>query len=308
LIKPNSLLPIFAAISSNILWGSTFMASKVVLTQCPPITAITIRFVIALITFLIVAVVKGHDFQWPIVKTRFRELFLLGVVGYTGLYLLQMVALTEITSVQSSAIMLLAPLFTLILTLVETRNLNVRNSLVLFLSFIGAVLIFFDHYKIEYSVGGSRGLIYTLIASFFLGWSVPITKKILNQQPKQMELSTFNLTFFSIAIGTFFLSLFSVWELTNSIHPINLDSKFWMWITYLGVLCSSLAFFLWNWSIKKVSPIVVAASMYLKTPVALFIGALFLSENLSFMFYLGTSIIISTLFINQIIPPIGGKR
>jgi drug/metabolite transporter (DMT)-like permease len=48
--------------------------------------------------------------------------------------------------------------------------------------------------------------------------------------------------------------------------------------------------------------------MYLKTPVALFIGALFLSEKLSFAFYLGTSIILSTLFINQIIQPIGGKK
>lgn len=308
MIQLKTLIPIIAAIGSNVLWGSSFMASKVVLTQCPPITAITIRFTIALIFFLIAALLKNHDFQWSIVKTRFRKIFLLGIVGYTGLYIFQMVALTEITSVQSSAIMLLAPLFTLILTLVETKTLNIRNTVVLFSSFTGAALIFFDYYSIDYSIVGSKGLIYTLVASFFLGWSVPITKKILTQQPKHLELSTFNLTFFSIAIGTFFLSLFSGWELTKNTHSINLDLKFWMWIIYLGVFCSSFAFFLWNWSIKRVPPVVVAASMYLKTPVALFIGALFLSEKLSFAFYVGTSIILSTLFINQIIQPIGGKK
>lgn len=303
-----TLTPILAAILANILWSSTFMASKVILAQCPPITAITIRFVVALLAFLLIAFFKKHDFQLSVLKKRFSDFFLLGIVGYTGLYFFQMVALTKITSVQSSAIMLLAPIFTLILSLVQTKSVNLRNITVVGLSFIGAALIFLDHNKLDYSNVELSGLLYTLIASFFLGWSVPITKKLLTPKNDEPPLSIFNLTFYSILIGTAFLLSIALWELQNLAIPLNLDIKFWGWIVYLGIACSSIAFFLWNWSIKKISPVAVAASMYLKTPVALLIGALVLSERLSFVFYLGTAIILATLFLNQVLNGDGVKK
>ena len=50
-------LAIAAAVVANVLWGTTFMASKVVLAQCPPIAATTIRFSIALMAFIIISVI-----------------------------------------------------------------------------------------------------------------------------------------------------------------------------------------------------------------------------------------------------------
>lgn len=303
-----AVTPILAAILANILWGSTFMASKVILAQCPPITAITIRFAVALLAFLLIAILKKHDFQPSVFKKRFPDFFLLGIVGYTGLYFFQMVALTKITSVQSSAIMLLAPIFTLILNLVQTKTVDLRNVTVVVLSFIGAALIFLDHNKLDYTNVELSGLLYTLMASFFFGWSVPITKKLLTPKNDEPQLSIFNLTFYSILIGTCFLFVIALWEIENPATPLNLNFKFWGWIVYLGIACSSIAFFLWNWSIKKISPIAVAASMYLKTPVALLIGAIVLSERLSFVFYLGTAIILATLFLNQVLNGNGVKK
>lgn len=303
-----SITPILAAILSNILWGSTFMASKVILIQCPPITAVTIRFIVALMAFIIFAIVKRHDFQFSCFKKNFFDIFLLGIVGYTGLYFFQMLALTKITSIQSSAIMLLAPIFTLILNIIDTKIVNLRNITVVGISFIGAILIFLDHNKLNYSNMEQSGLLYTLLSSFFLGLSVPITKRLLSNNSNELQLSIFNLTFYSILIGTFFLFIIAIWEIQQLSTSLVLDLKFWGWITYLGVFCSAIAFFLWNWSIKKISPVIVATSMYIKTPVALLIGAIILSERLSFIFYFGTIIIIVTLFLNQVLNGTGVKR
>lgn len=303
-----SIIPILAAILSNVLWGSTFMASKVVLAQCPPITAITIRFVVALTVFLLFAVITKHDFQFSVFKNRFSELLLLGLIGYTSLYFFQMIALTKITSVQSSAIMLLAPLFTLIISFIESRTLSLRNISVIGFSFFGAGLIFLDHNKLDYSNTALSGLLFTLFASLCLGWSVSITKRLLIPKNHELQLSVFNLTFYSLLIGTIFLALIATVELGQPSVHFNLNRYFWAWVFYLGVICSSIAFFLWNWSIKKISPVVVAATMYLKTPVALLIGAMTLSEKLGFIFYLGTFIIFLTLFLNQIFHRHGVKR
>ena len=293
--------PVIAAIMANLIWGSTFMASKVLLVQAPPITVITIRFIIALMSFLLVAILTKHDFQIGFIRKYLKEIVLLGLIGYTGLYFFQMKALTEITSSQSSAIMLLAPLFTLCLNIFETKKIKFLNIGVIPLSFSGALLIYFDSHNFDYSDTKIQGLIFTFIASFFLGWSVPITKRLLTLESRSQTISVFNLTFYSILFGTLFLGILSSWELYNTQQIINLNSNFWFWVSYLGIICSFVAFFLWNWSIKKVSPIFIAASMYLKTPVALIIGAIMLSEKLSPTFYAGTFTILFTLFFNQII-------
>ncbi|MBL7542357.1 MAG: hypothetical protein JNL11_01005 [Bdellovibrionaceae bacterium] len=60
-----------------------------------------------------------------------------------------------------------------------------------------------------------------------------------------------------------------------------------------------MAFLLWNWAIKHAPPAIVAGAMYLKTPVALALGAYVLSENLSLVFYLGTLSILIALIVNQ---------
>ncbi len=297
----HGLLAVFAAIAANALWGSSFMASKVVLAQCPPLTATLIRFSIAIALFAVVAAVRKADFQIDSLKSRLAALVGLGILGYTGLYTLQMTALKHITSSQSAAIMLLAPVFTLILESVLKGAIKKREAVTTAVGLVGAAAILSEQYKVDLSGIAFRGLVLTILASACLGVSVVQTKRLLAPSEGRAGFTVFNLTFYSLVIGVLGLLPFVVLEQVHGVRAVPLDLKFWLWLTYLGVVCSVAAFLMWNWAIKHVAPPVVAVAMYLKTPVALGLGAAILREKLTPVFYAGTSLILGTLFINHLL-------
>jgi drug/metabolite transporter (DMT)-like permease len=297
----DGLLAVGAAIASNALWGSSFMASKVVLAQCPPLTATLFRFAIAIAVFAAIAAFKHADFQLASLKSRLPALVALGVVGYTGLYTLQMIALKRIASSQSAAIMLLAPVFTLIVESALKGAIKKREAITTAVGLLGAAAILFDQYHVDLSGIAFQGLILTILASACLGASVVQTKRLLAPSGDAPGFTVFNLTFYSLAIGVLGLLPFVLLEQRYGPRAIPLDPRFWLWLAYLGVVCSVAAFLMWNWAIKHISPPVVAVAMYIKTPVAFGLGAALLHERLSPIFYLGTSIIFGTLFTNHVL-------
>jgi drug/metabolite transporter (DMT)-like permease len=298
--KSNGLLAVAAAIAANALWGSTFMASKVILAQCPPLTATLIRFSIAIALFAIVAAVNKADAQIEVVKSRPVALIGLGLVGYTGLYTLQMIALKHIASSQSAAIMLLAPVFTLTVESALKGSIKGREAATTAVGLLGAVAILFDQYKVDLSGIAFQGLILTILASACLGVSVVQTKRLLVPKGDAPGFTVFNLTFYSLLIGVIGLLPFVVLEQRGGAHFVPLEFTFWLWLGYLGVVCSVAAFLMWNWAIKNTSPSIVAVAMYIKTPVALGLGAALLHEHLTPVFYAGTTIILGTLFTNHL--------
>lgn len=295
------LWAVIAAIAANALWGSTFLASKVVLAQCPPLTATAIRFSIALAVFAAIAAATRTDLQWGLLRARLPALLGLGALGYTGLYTLQMTALRHIASSQSAAIMLLAPVFTLAAESALKGSIRRREALTTAAGLLGASAILLDQCQVELSGIASQGLILTILASACLGLSVVQTKRLLAPSASGPGFSVFNLTFYSLAVGVLGLLPFVLIERAGEPVALGLGRGFWLWSLYLGVLCSVAAFLMWNWSIKHVSPAIVAVAMYLKTPVALGIGAALLHERLTPTFYLGTLLILSALFANHLL-------
>ncbi len=293
-------IAICTAIIANLIWGSTFVASKVVLAQCPPVTAVLIRFLIAVGLFTSIAVARRTNFQLQVIKSRFRALVGLGLVGYSGLYVFQMTALKHIASSQSAAIMLLAPVFTLMIESILRKEIRSREATVIGLGFVGAISILLEQYKVEFSGIGFHGLMLTVGASFCLGASVIQTKRLLAPSREKPGFTVLNLTFLSLLIGSIGLLPVAIIEQTNTGFRIPSSPDFWLWSTYLGVVCSVGAFLLWNWSIKHISPVAAAIAMYLKTPVALGFGAVLLSEHLTLIFYAGTILILGTLFSNHL--------
>jgi drug/metabolite transporter (DMT)-like permease/site-specific recombinase XerC len=221
--KSNGLLAVVAAIAANALWGSSFMASKVILAQCPPLTATLIRFSIAIALFAIIATIKKIDIQIQVLKSRLAALIGLGLIGYTGLYTMQMIALKHIASSQSAAIMLLAPVFTLIVQSALKGSIRGREAVTTAVGLLGAAAILFDQYKVDLSGIAFQGLILTTLASACLGVSVVQTKGLLAPSGNVPGFTVFNLTFYSLLIGVLGLLPFVVMEQHNGAHFVPLD-------------------------------------------------------------------------------------
>jgi len=68
------------------------------------------------------------------------------------------------------------------------------------------------------------------------------------------------------ALGLILMSMTSDWGLLRL-----LDSQQWGSILYLALVCSGLAYFMWNYALSKVEAVQAAVWLYLE-PVAAFIG------------------------------------
>jgi len=282
------IFAIAAAVVSNLFWGSSFMASKAVLATCPPITAVAIRLSIALIGFSGLFFFRPASWQIPELKKRFGAVLAFSLVGSTGLYIFQISGLKFVTSSESAAVMLLAPVFTYFCESLLRKKTNLLEVLITLSGLLGVSIILFDRARLNLPANAIQGLILTILAALCLGVSVVQAKALLVPKHDGTSLSVFNLTFYSTLFGAIMVLPFAAMELHQQVSEFHPDTSFWLWSIYLGIFCSVVAFVLWHWSIKYVSAITVTIAMYLKTPLAFVLGAVVLREKLTLIFYFGS--------------------
>jgi hypothetical protein len=104
------------ALLANLIWGTSFLASKVTLLVWGPFTASALRFAAAIAGMLLVLPALGLPIQVPRSRGAWWRVLLVGVSGFGLLYPLQLAGLNAIPSSLSAAIMLTSPLFVLMFT------------------------------------------------------------------------------------------------------------------------------------------------------------------------------------------------
>ena len=107
-----------AAIFTILLWGTTFISTKILLRDFAPAEILIIRFVMGLIA-LVIACPK------PIRGTTLRQELTFAGAGLSGItlyYLLENIALTHTTASNVSVIASVAPFFTVLLSYAVSRG------------------------------------------------------------------------------------------------------------------------------------------------------------------------------------------
>lgn len=300
--KSATLKPFIGAILANVIWGSTFLGSKIILNFIPPFLSVFLRFSIASVFLMFWIFISKSSLQVDQFMKHRWDIFKIAFVNYSLLYPLQMFGLKYITSSQSSVIMLLAPIFSLGITKGLGKIISISEWLSIGFAFLGALLITLNSNSTSLDFNLSYiGTGLTFISSFCLGYSIVLIKKF-NQKlsANQESISNLNFTFFLMTIGSLTFLPFVGFEIFDSATPILFHWSTFVWILYLSIICSALTFILWNYSIPLNSSIVTSITMYLKTPVAILLGFLIINEQLSLSFYLGTMLIFGPLVFNQI--------
>lgn len=128
--------------------------------------------------------------------------------------------------------------------------------------------------------------------SFIIG--MYLSKDIL-QSVKVTDLT--NITLVQGAITALPITLFFAedWQL-----PTGLSA--WASVMYLGIICTSLAMLLWNKGISQSSPILAGILLALEPVFGLLMALLFLSEQLSFITWIGIIIVICTALLSVFLP------
>ncbi len=106
-MQKNLIIGHFLALFSNVVWGSTFIATKVLLEGFSPTSVMFIRFFIA---YILIWLVCPKTMSWQGTRNEFLML-LAGISGVTIYYQLENVALTYTYASNVGVIFAVIPLF-----------------------------------------------------------------------------------------------------------------------------------------------------------------------------------------------------
>lgn len=289
-MKNNSINGHISAFITIIIWGTTFISTKILLSDFAPIEILFIRFVLGLTALIIIS---PKQFK---LKSLKEELTFAGA-GLSGIclyYLLENIALTHTMASNVGVIISTAPFFTAILSHIFIKNhekLKVNFFIGFGIAIAGICLISFNGPKAQLN---PQGDILALIAAFVWAVYSLLTKKI-----SSFGYNTIHTTRRIFTYGIIFmLPLLFVFDFKFNINKI-LDMKNLLNLLYLGLGASALCFVTWNYAVKKLGAIKTSIYIYLVPVITILTSILFLEEKLTVISVTGTVFTLIGLFVSE---------
>lgn len=279
-----------ALFGANLIWGTSFLFTKLLLIYIPPVTVAFIRFVIA--SFILTFYIKIFKKEKMIIFQRdILNLVMLGLFGITIYYYGENTSLQTITISSASLILSLIPAVTLILSVVVLgEKVFWFNVLGVIIAFVGASFIILKDTNLYELSKFEVGYIYILIATLSFSIYSIIGRKVM------LKRSAIHTTAFTFIFGSILLIPFVFYEISSLSIRADL-SKIALNLLYLSFVCSIGGYFLWNWGLKQINP--GRASIYLNIiPLtAVLLGTLFLGEKITLGIVIGGGLILSGIYI-----------
>ena len=276
----------FEALFAVIVWGASFVATKVALRYTNPDVVVWLRFAMG-VAILGVAVLAGKKFALP-EKRDWLYFALLGLLGITFHQWLQSTGLVTSQATTTGWIVASIPIFMALLGWLALKEkllwLQVTGIL---LSTIGVLLVVTRGDLIQLASGkfGTAGDFLILISA--PNWAV---FSVLSRRGLQKYSATL-MMFYVMAFGWLFSSI--LFLLQGGLHEIRLIPwDGWVSIVFLGIFCSGLAYIFWYDALKALPVAQTGAFLYLEPVVTVIVAALILSERLFLSTLLGGGLIL----------------
>jgi drug/metabolite transporter (DMT)-like permease len=262
-----------------IFWASAFVGIRHAILEYHPFELALLRYVVASITLLIVAIFK--QIRLPEIKDLFR-FFLTGVIGIA----LYNIALNygELTTTAGEAcfIVNMAPLFTTLMGFYFLKEKIRPNFMIgLLISFSGVSLIAFSFSN---GIAFKPGSLYVLAGAMAQALYFILQKPLLNRY-KPMEVTCYCLWSGTVAMFPFG---FSVFEKMSSVSP-----EYTITVIYLGIFPAAMAYLCWSTVLSNMDASKAASFLYAVPVVAILMGWLGLNELPSPVSLMGGAIAVS---------------
>ena len=271
-----------------LIWGTTFLVTKVVLAEIGPLQLTELRFVLAFLLLAPLAARQG--FQLKQIFTM--EYMLFGLTGTTLYYVLQNVGLT-LTSVSSTVLILsIIPALTTILAVIFLKERIGRSQIIgIILVTVGVVLVSIQSGQGETYAHPLLGNLLIFISG--LSWA------IYTIQGRKMSAGQPALVMAAAGIGAGMLQIapLAAWEAAAQGLP-HLSGMGWLGVAYLSFASSGLTTYLWNDALHHL-PASVASSYINLVPIIGIASAYLLGEQPPLIQIIGGVLAISGVLLSS---------
>jgi drug/metabolite transporter (DMT)-like permease len=274
-----------------IFWGTSFVATKTLLTEIKPITIIILRLITASALLTFIAIYTKRNFSLNLKSHGW--IFILALIAVFHLWI-QVTGLQFTTAANTGWIIGTAPIFMAVMGLIFFKEK------ITLLSFGGIVLALFGLLMLigkgditNISLIENKGDLLVLGSAFTWGVYSMVNKKIsLTYSP----LMTILYLFVIMAIIIIPFNLDS--ETISSV--INLSSVGWAMVLFLGLFCSGIAYVIWARALRDMESAKVGAFLYLEPLITVVAAWFFISEEITVLMIIsGLLITIGVIIVNK---------
>lgn len=290
-MKIKNSLGIPAVLLSVLFWGISFVSTKVILNDLPPVSIAFFRQFVALVPLIVLMILNKESF-----RLKKGELFtfiiatLFGIVLY---FFFENRGLTMTTASNASMLVAAIPVFALVVESVTKRKrMELASLLCIIASILGVYFVIFEGGLPDFSSKSFIGNL--LVLGAMISWIVyTFLSKSLGEKYSSLKMTTIQ-TIFSIPLFTpLIIGEIPLWKMPS---PASIGN-----LIFLGVFCSALAYVFYLFGLKALGPVLPSALLNLIPVVTILTGSIFLSEKMSFLQMIGSVLIIGSLTFLSII-------
>jgi drug/metabolite transporter (DMT)-like permease len=274
-----------------VVWGASFIATKLALREVSPVVVIWLRFGIGVIV-LGGFVVRRKELALP-PRRELGYFALLGFLGITFHQWLQVTGLVTAKATTTAWIITTIPIFIALLGRVMLKERMGWDRLAgIFIATVGVLLVVThgDLQSILTGQLGSFGDLLVLISA--VNWAVfsVLSRKALKNHPAT-QMMFFVMLFGWLCTSVWFLTLNHVGEIAN------ISVTGWISLLFLGIICSGFAYVFWYDALKALSASQVGSFLYIEPLVAVAVAALILQEPLFIAAFIGGGLILAGVWL-----------
>ena len=277
-----------AALVTILIWGTTFISTKVLLDTLSPVEILFLRFSLGYLALWLAAPRRLRLTDW-----RQEGLFALaGLCGVTLYYGFENLALSATRASNVGVIISIAPFFTVLFSAVFLKEK--RPGLRFFAGFLiamaGIMLISFNQEAVEiHPVGDGLAVLAAMI------WAVYcLLSRRISELGYNVLLAT-RRTFFYVLL--FILPLtFTQFSVS---FPTILRPEILFNLVFLGLGASALCFVTWNLAVGILGSVKTSVTIYIVPVITAVASALVLHEPLTPKVILGLALTLGGLVLSQ---------
>ncbi len=280
-------MALFMYIVLCLIWGSTWMAIKIGLSDAPPLYAASIRFMIAVAILTVIVKVKG--LKYPTGMKNFLRLGYPGIWMYCGSYALVYFAEQHINSAMTAVLFGVYPFFVALFSgwLLKSEPVHGKTWIGLALGFAGVVMISYE--SLTTSGDLFVGTLLTIAGALVSAYGLVIHKKWFGDQ------NIFVAANVQMLVGGILLIIGAV--TFESFRDFKISPESVGSIIYLAIFGTVVAFLGYYWLLKHSKAVTVSMIAFVTPLVAIVIGVVFSSETLSALIFAGTALILGGIVL-----------
>lgn len=284
------------ALVTILIWGTTFVATKLLLKHFSAVEILFIRFILGYAALTCVSIPEYISKKKQPVRTLRRELYFAaaGLTGVTLYFLLENIALTYTFASNVGIIVAIAPIFAALFAslFLVGEKINIRFFLGFVVAISGIILVSLNG-KLALALNPLGDILAALAAVVWAIYSI-IQKKI-----QAFGYSVIVLTRKTFFYGlVFMIPALAIMGFSPDLQILSKPEVFLPFL-YLGIGACAVCFATWNYALHVLGAMKTSAYIYLVPFVNILFAAWILKEKITWAAITGTLLILCGLYLSE---------